>query len=169
MLKLLKHILTTILITSGLLIIALVVPMLLGYKLIGIETGSMEPVLHVGSLCYVKKADIIHENDIVTYFTGEDNDVLVTHRVIGVNIDGSYELKGDNSNMVDKNKVTDENIIGVTKYNVPYGGYLIKYLSTVSGKVTVSIAIVILSLLTELLDKLIERKKDKPNRNLVVE
>lgn len=157
--RVLKVVITSILIGCALVIIPLLVPMLAGYKLVVIETGSMEPILHVGSLCYVKEASIIHENDIVTYFTGEDNDVLVTHRVIGINMDGTYRLKGDNSNMEDKNRVTDENIMGVTKFNVPYMGYLVQFLATVNGKVLTVGFIVVLSLLTELLDILIKRKK----------
>lgn len=161
LLKTMKYMLSTVLIVSAIVVIALLLPMVLGYKLVGIETGSMEPVLHVGSLCFVKEASIIHENDIVTYYTGDDNDVLVTHRVIGVNMDGTYELKGDNSNMVDLNKVTDENIMGVTRYNVPYGGYFIKYISTVSGKVITSIFLLVLSAIIAVIDHLLDRQKVK--------
>lgn len=157
--KFLRLITNLVLVLSAVMIIAIVSPMVFGYELIVIESGSMEPTLKVGSVCYTHKESIIHERDIVTYYTGSNDDVYVTHRVVDINPDGSYLLKGDNSNMEDQNQVTDDNIIGTVKLNIPYVGYCIKFISTLEGKVAVILGLLTLLVFSELADKTIQSSR----------
>lgn len=162
-----RFLLNFFLVAIAVVIIAVISPSVMGYKLIVIESGSMEPTLKVWSMCYVKKESVIRERDIVTYITGKDNELLVTHRVVGVNSDGTFTLKGDNSNMEDKQAVSKEDIIGVTKFNIPYVGYCIKALSTIEGKLVAILALIILLAFSELADKTVRSSKSALRRGIL--
>lgn len=157
--KIIRFLINFVLVVVTVSIIAVVSPMIFGYKMIVIESGSMEPVLPVNSVCYIHQQDIIHQNDIVTYITGDKDEIYVTHRVIDVNADGSYIVKGDNSEMEDKNPIKNRDIVGVTRFNVPKLGIAVKFLSTTEGKLLAIISLVVLLIFSELADKTIKSSK----------
>lgn len=80
-------------------------PMVFGFGLCYVETGSMEPTLPVGSIILVKSVKDtanIEEGEIVTFY--DINGRRVTHRVQSrVMLDGEivYITKGDNNNVED--------------------------------------------------------------------
>lgn len=80
-------------------------PMVFGYGLCYVETGSMEPVLPVGSIILVKSVKDtanIEVGEIVTFYDVSGR--RVTHRIKSrVEIDGEimYITKGDNNNVED--------------------------------------------------------------------
>ena len=94
--------------TNLLVILAVVGSLLLvslrlcGYNFYTVMSGSMEPVLNVGSVVFVKPVNVneLKSGDIISYVTASNH--VVTHRVTGVNSgtqDGrnvlSFPAKGD--------------------------------------------------------------------------
>lgn len=116
-------------------IMALSLPRLFGYQFVTIESGSMEPALHVGSACLIKPVDTFHlkEGDIITFEAGK-NSVIVTHRILSVNSDGSFVTKGDANEGADQSRVKPEAVVGKVFVSIPYLGHVLCFLSLLPGK-----------------------------------
>lgn len=117
--------LLAVLITAGLL--------LWGIKPAIVLSGSMEPEIPTGSLCWINtKADIdqIQEGDILAFTSGT---MSVTHRVIAVTEEG-FQTKGDANDTPDLGLVPKQNVTGKTVFWIPYAGYAADKLNTTSGK-----------------------------------
>lgn len=107
----------------ALLAISMVLPKAFGMNPYIVESGSMEPVIHTGAVAYIDFKDTsIEVGDIVTYQLV--NGQMVTHRVKAVTSEG-YVFKGDANDATDAHIVTQDQIIGTYKFQVPNLGYLI--------------------------------------------
>lgn len=107
----------------GAIIGLIALPVLLGYTPYIVQSGSMEPVIHTGSLTYINTKDTdITTGDIITYKIDENK--LVTHRVDSLSADGGYITKGDANDTVDLNTVYQEQIIGTYKFSIDKAGYI---------------------------------------------
>lgn len=91
-----------------------------------IMSGSMEPVIHTGSLVFAEPAAQYCKGDIITYYTGQ---TAVTHRIVDIQ-DGCFFTKGDANPVPDMESVSVEQIAGKIKelpfhfYCLPYFGYI---------------------------------------------
>ena len=106
-----------------------------GYTLFKTETASMEKTILIGDIVIVKIGKDFNENDIITY---KDQNVFVTHRVIKKE-ENTIITKGDNNNIVDKEKVTQKQVNGIVKFKVPKVGYPSVWLNDFFNKKEVSI------------------------------
>lgn len=105
-------------------------PNVFGYTLNTIQSQSMEPVMYKGDLVIGKTVDLdspqnYQKGDVVIYSTsqldndGNDQTILVCHRIVKVKDDGGvrqYLTKGDNNEVTDEETVgwlTDNKIVGV--------------------------------------------------------
>ena len=159
---------TTVLVSLMVILAAL----LWGFRLLGmdvfvVQSGSMEPAYHVGSLVYVKSVDAtkLQTGDVITFELG--GGVRGTHRIIEVldeNGTLSFRTKGDNNDHADYNPVLPADIIGQVKFTIPYLGFLITYIQQPLGTyITISVVAVIL-LLTILPDIIFSEKRTPNNR-----
>lgn len=91
------------------------IPNFLGYHFAYIPTESMVPTIQPGTLC-LQSTDTknLQIGDIVTYVRlnedGSMPNTTVTHRIVGVNDDGTYILKGDNNQTADTLPVSNGQI-----------------------------------------------------------
>lgn len=111
------------------------VPVLMGYQVYDVVSGSMEPAIPVGSAVYVKQADplTIEVGDVVAYRDGAN---VVVHRVTA-NRASSDELvtKGDANNVEDFEPIPYSAVLGRTEAHIPFlGSFMAVYAST-AGKV----------------------------------
>lgn len=92
-----------------------------GYKLVYIESGSMEPTINKGSFIILRKCEYedVEEKDIITFKTENG---YVTHRLIGVDKEALRDgceayliTKGDANNIADPERLNPELICGVYK------------------------------------------------------
>ncbi len=107
---------------------------LIGIRPYAVKTGSMEPAIQTGSVCFVDqrvKFEEIREGDIIAFKAGE---MLVTHRAVGVDGDG-ITTRGDANNTDDAAKVTKEGFIGKTVFWLPHIGRIMLYGHTSDGKI----------------------------------
>ena len=108
-------------------------------------SGSMEPEIQTGSLCFINtKADIdrVKTGDIIAYSTG---DIAVTHRVVAIT-DQGFQTKGDANDSPDVSIVPRENVDGKTIFWVPYIGRILAKTTSTPGRIIMCMLIVILLL-----------------------
>jgi len=158
-----------------LLVIALVgislLPLPNNYKIYSVSTGSMEPVLKVGSLIVVKPQKDYHKNDIVTAKT-KDPKNTVTHRIVNVLRSGTnvaFETKGDANNSKDFSAVLKNDIIGKVIFSIPFLGFPISYSKTLPGLIFMIIipsTIIIYSELINIKNEAIKLISEKRKRKL---
>ena len=103
-----------------------------GLRAYTVLSGSMEPAYKVGSLIYaepVNTADL-KEGDVITFMMNKST--IVTHRIVEVietedesgSLIAYYRTKGDANNEVDSALVHENNVIGLSKYSIPFLGYI---------------------------------------------
>jgi signal peptidase len=110
--------------------LAVILPMCFGIVPYGVMSGSMEPRIETGAVCYVDtKTEDYHTGDIITFRTGGKT---VTHRIIGKS-GNAFMTKGDANRVSDPWTVGADQIIGKARLSIPKMGYLIKNLQTRAG------------------------------------
>lgn len=95
------------------------------YGILVIGSESMTGAIYKGdSIIYESyNNQALSENDIIVF---ENNNMQVVHRIVdikNVNNKNRYYTKGDFNQSKDIGYITDEDIIGIVKYRIPYIGY----------------------------------------------
>ena len=101
-----------------------------GIHIFRVETSSMEPVIKVGSLIFIKKSGIYRLNDIVTYKT-TGMEYPITHRIVFIRKTGEkyfFILKGDKNNKEDPYVISQDEIVGKLFLVIPYIGKVPNFL-----------------------------------------
>lgn len=117
-------------ISNLLFVLALVIMIafLCGFRPYKVMSGSMEPVIHTGSLCVVNTRanyDDIKTGDVVLYSNSAGSRIV--HRVINISDEG-LETKGDANDCSDGISVTSSNFCGKELFSIPYAGFALDYL-----------------------------------------
>ena len=123
---------------------------LMGFNMLTVDSGSMEPLYPVNSLIFVKEVDPaeININDVVTYVLNEDG-VLVTHRVVGIDPANRYfTTKGDANLTNDGSPVLWDNVVGRVVFKIPKVGSLFRTVTAEENRTKVIVVIVSLTGLT---------------------
>lgn len=155
------NVLTTLIICVGSLFIILYIFGIVPYVVL---SGSMEPTIGTGSVCFINKnANIenIKEKDIIAFKLRDGT--LVTHRAIKVD-DSEIITKGDNNKDADSNVVNKENFVGKNLFWIPKVGYVVKAFQTTKGKI-IAVAIIVLLLVSGFLFGE-DKNKEKTNKEL---
>ena len=125
--RLLSKVLDAVLVTDYLFIgfcAVCLLPGLMGYRLIYATGSSMEPAIHDGSLtCINMNEKDFQVGDVVAYRDFMEERVL--HRIIEIDPDGLYVIKGDANEAADFFHVRPNQIEGKLVFAVPYLGYCI--------------------------------------------
>ena len=104
-----------------------------GIKPTIITSGSMEPAIDVGDICFINTRypfEKIKSYDIIVY---RDPRQKVIHRVIGVTAEGLV-TKGDANNNADRMKITQESYYGKFVFLVPKLGFITTKLQNPAAK-----------------------------------
>jgi signal peptidase len=105
-------------------------------KLFTVQSGSMEPALHTGSLIYVRSQTLYEIGDIVTRKT-EAKEITVTHRIVERKTQSNgvamIRTKGDANNDIDGGSFPSSNIIGKVQWSVPVIGFAVNFSRTSHG------------------------------------
>ena len=93
------------------------VPSFMGYSFLSVSTGSMSGSIEEGDVIIIKDTGEYKIGDIVTFLPeGYDRQTIpTTHRIIGINDDGTFKTKGDANNTKDPVDVKKELIVGEVK------------------------------------------------------
>ena len=134
-------ILTTIIICVGGLFLILYIFGIVPYVVL---SGSMEPTIETGSVCFINKhtkIESIKEKDVIAFKMNDGT--LVTHRAIKIDSSGIV-TKGDNNKEADSNVVNKVNFVGKNLFWIPKVGYVVKAFQTTKGKIVAGAIIVLL-------------------------
>jgi len=108
--------------------------------------------------------------DIVVYqsFATENYGALITHRIVSVNPDGRYMLKGDNNNTDDSLPVYPSQILGKYVGKISGGYKVISFLRSPLGFILVIILPVLILIILEGFNfvKLLKRYKDEKENEM---
>jgi len=130
----LKYVLYLFLLFTVFTLITSKTPIIAGIRSFVVQTGSMQPVLPVGSIIYVEKAPTYNVSDVIA-FNNKANQT-VTHRIIEIinKPEGIfYKVKGDANNTSDSDLVEMKSVIGKEIFMVPILGRLVQFLRTLPG------------------------------------
>lgn len=96
-----------------------------------VVSGSMEPKIMTGSLCFIEKDDgyEVKKGDIIAFKSG---DTMIIHRVVAIK-EEKFITKGDNNKSTDPAPVYREQIKGKYICGIPKMGYLISEIKTKKG------------------------------------
>ena len=135
------NVLTTLIIVVGVIFIGLY---LFGITPYVVLSGSMEPTIKTGSLCFINKNakyENIKKNDIIAFKMGDNT--LVTHKVVNITNEG-FETQGEANKDKDGGLVTKNNFFGKNVFWIPGLGYGVKLIQTTTGKIVFGTIVVIL-------------------------
>lgn len=114
-------------------------PSIAGHKIYIVLSGSMEPAVKVGGAVAVQPlpAEEVQPGDIIT-FRGENSRSLTTHRVIDIATENGllFYTKGDANDSPDPLPVKARQLVGKVILTVPYLGYLLAFIRTRAGLLT---------------------------------
>lgn len=116
--------------TITLLLIASVFPIAGNFKVLSVLSGSMEPAIRVGSLVIVRPSAEYKINDIITFPSPEDPNILVTHRIIGIQTIENrifYITQGDANEEPDPDLIAKDDVIGKVLFTIPFLGYVVNF------------------------------------------
>ncbi|MBQ6251965.1 signal peptidase I [Ruminococcus sp.] len=131
-----------------------------GIRPYAVVSGSMEPAVHVGSVCIVDQHASykkVAKNDIIAFRVGTDT--LVTHRAVRITADGII-TKGDANNAEDAEPVTKDNFVGRTLFSIPKIGYFIGFVHTRRGLIASAAALAAFILFGAAVSEKKEKKKE---------
>ena len=101
-----------------------------GHAVYAVSTGSMDPTIPPRSAVVVTKDVEPRIGDVITY---DHHGALVTHRLVGINPDGTLQTKGDANKTPDAWGTPRSDVVGVVTSHVPQVGYWLVYLRTPQG------------------------------------
>ena len=131
----------------------LTVLFIIGIRPYAVKTGSMEPAIHEGSLCFINHNtpyEELCEGQVIAFRSGE---MLVTHRIVKIDSNGIV-TRGDANNTDDAARVTKEKYIGKNEAVLPYFGRLPLFAQSGSGKYIMIFGFVAFLLVGLLYDKI---------------
>lgn len=167
--KIIQTLCTVLIFAIVALIVISILPIPGNYKLLIVESGSMEPAIKTGSVVVVKPVENYGANDIITFEDGK-KDRTTTHRVVDTEVVSGkvyYITKGDANNAEDSKKVLESKIIGKVLTSVPYAGYIIAMAKKPIGFVLLVIvpcAMVILEEIGKIRKEVKKKKEEKESR-----
>ena len=109
---------------AWLVVLAVVTPVVLGWKSAVITSGSMQPALHRGDVVLAERYDgrLLGAGTVVLFDDPERG--LVTHRIRVALDDGTYATKGDANQSADPRPLTGEHIVATGRAVVPRIGLI---------------------------------------------
>jgi len=151
------NVLTTLIIVVGGIFILLYLCGIIPYVVL---SGSMEPEIKTGSLCFINKHanyNEIKEKDIIAFKLSDGT--LVTHRVVEITAEGLV-TKGDHNKDNDGGAVTKDNFVGKNIFWIPKLGYIVKGLQSTKGKIICLAFILVLFIIGILFGDSKKKKKE---------
>jgi len=106
------------------------------YKILLVQSGSMSPAINTGDLVVVKPISKYQKGDIITFWSKEK--INITHRIISIQ-DNQINTKGDANQVSDQDFIEKNQILGKVFYNIPNFGYIVFFIKSIPGLITLII------------------------------
>lgn len=150
--------------------IPFVVPKVIGVNVYEVVTSSMAPELPVGSVVYVQacKADEVKVGDIISFYVGTDEENIISHRVVEINVDEQggffFITKGDANSDIDSMQVDIKHFVGKVKFKINNISWLVRLFGTSTG-IIILMGLIIISLCLNIASDLINKKVSSESNN----
>ncbi len=112
-------------------------PSVFGFSTAVVVSGSMEPAVGIDDLIVIKSQRSYEVGDVITF--SSSGKLPVTHRIVAINEDGSFQTKGDANNGADVQPVYPADITGKVILVLANGGYVISFLRTPIGLLLITL------------------------------
>jgi len=141
LLKVIVNLLLLLILVTG---VGCVIMMIVGIQPYVVVSGSMEPEIPTGSLCFIDKRVTYNQvsSGMIIAFSSSDG-TMITHRVTR-STKGGWATKGDANKVEDPQVVTQSNYVGRNIKHIPKIGAIIDSARSGSGKFIVIILLVII-------------------------
>ena len=141
-----------------LLLSVMIIPRVAGLYPYVIQSGSMEPTIHAGSVAFIdQRADEVQIGDIVAFRHPEDQEIVVVHRVVEIYED-SFLTQGDANEASDSEEIPLSCLVGRFRFSIPYLGFVVSEITL--PRLEWGIAVILgLNIAAELLHRATKRKK----------
>ncbi len=138
-------------------------PSVFGFTSMIVMSGSMSGTapdhIEIGDMILTRPADELQVGDIITFL--ENGRTAVTHRIIAINEDGSFQTQGDANNGPDLQPVLRENVIGKFWFRIPKLGEVALFAQTPKGMLVFIGLPVAVYLLLDVAVRMLQSKKDR--------
>jgi signal peptidase len=158
---------TVVVFAVVLLIVVSILPIPGNYKLLIVQSGSMEPAIKTGSVVAVKPVENYKANDVITFEDGGKSKTT-THRIVDTEVVSGkvfYITKGDANNAEDSSKVPESKVVGKVLTSIPYAGYVLAMAKEPMGFVLLVIVPCVIIILEEIGKIRKELRKGKSSKN----
>ncbi|MFA6314892.1 MAG: signal peptidase I [Candidatus Paceibacterota bacterium] len=138
--KTIYYIFIVCIVAVAILLLVSIFPITGNYKILVVQSGSMEPSIHTGSVVVVKPISDYKVGDIITFGPNTKTQIPTTHRITEVRVQEGqmvYRTRGDANNGEDLKEVSMSEIIGKVYFSVPYVGYIIDFVKKPIGLILV--------------------------------
>lgn len=128
--KVIYYIFIALIAVIAILLIVSVFPITGNYKLMTVQSGSMEPAIKMGSVVMVKPVDDYRIGDVISFGEATKTQAPTTHRIYDIKVaEGQpvYITKGDANEEPDPREVLRREVIGKVLISVPYFGYAVDF------------------------------------------
>jgi signal peptidase len=162
-------------ISIALLLVVSIFPITGNFKVLVVQSGSMEPVIHTGSVVIVKPASDYKIGDIITFGPNTKTKAPTTHRIADIKVQNGipiYITKGDANNAPDTKEIRQSEIIGKVLFSVPYVGYAVAAAKQPLGFTAIIIlpaAIIIYDEIRKIWEEAKKMRKKKEEKNVKVD
>ena len=98
------------------------------FRVMIVQSGSMEPAIKTGSVVVVKSASDYKVGDIITFGPYSKIKAPTTHRIYEIKGDCpncTFVTKGDANNAPDQRDIRPSDVVGKVLLDVPYVGYAV--------------------------------------------
>jgi signal peptidase len=133
------------------------------FRLLTVESGSMEPAIKSGSVILVlaKNKNLVspidfypqfQKGEIITFLAGKET---FTHRIVEVEEDGGkifYKTKGDANPGADVEKIPQDKVLGKVIFSLPYLGFIVSFAKSQIGFIALIIVPATIIIYSEILN-----------------
>src|SRR4030042_1107194 len=163
-LKIIYYIVIAFIVVIAILLIVSAFPIPGNYKVLVVQSGSMEPAIHTGSIVVVQPDNDLKIGDVITFGPYSKTKSPTTHRIYEMKVEGGepvYITKGDANNAPDTREIKKTDIIGKVLLSVPFIGYAVDFAKKPLGFALIIIVPAALIIVDEVKKIFREMKKKK--------
>jgi signal peptidase len=135
---------------------------------LAVQSGSMEPAIHTGSVVIVAPQNDYKIGEIITFGELGETKIPITHRIHDIKIvngESVFITKGDANDVPDKNETPRSEVKGKVLFSIPLLGYLINFIKKPLGFALVIIVPALWIVFGEIKKIIAEVKKEKNGKN----
>ena len=143
------------------------------FRLFSVNSGSMEPVIPLGSLVVVVPVNEYQASDVITFRSERKAKETATHRIVEVVKNEetgkiSFKTKGDANENADSEEIVLSRVVGKVVTIIPLLGYILSFAQTQLGLILLIVipaTMIIYSEVQTIKNEILKKIKDKKEKD----